>query len=160
MSCEFISDISVNSHSPILDMSLNDVSAQGFRKRALCWRRRAYPNNGGPPLISFEYAEGTLPFCTPDTGMLLILELDSFAAFRFWCRTSGRRLELLPVPAAGFQEDVPFWRALCDLSKLLIRYGCTGHTVIEINAQKSSIRQGVHIDEVPFRLFDFFALKS
>ena len=30
MSCEFISEMRVNSHSPILEMSLNDVSVRGY----------------------------------------------------------------------------------------------------------------------------------
>jgi hypothetical protein len=113
---EFISDIRVNSHSPILEMSLKDVSVILVRQDLEWDRNGIYPNNAGPRLVSFECAGGTLPSCKPDRERLLERELGWCVGSRFSGRSVVHRPELSPKPAVLYREVSPFWIALSVLA--------------------------------------------
>lgn len=119
INCEFISEIRLNSHSPILEMSLKDVSAQ-VMSDGWTARGKTYPSSVEPLPAPSGYVVGILPFCRLDIVQLQAQEQGLFVESQLWHRSVVRRPELMLMLAVGCPMVEPSLIVLHEISTRLV----------------------------------------
>jgi len=145
--------MSENSHSPILEMSLKEVSGLRVSVRLPRVGSLRYPSSVEPRPAPAGCVVGIPPSCRPSTTQSPTRAPAPFSGSRLWCRIGAHRLALSPGPAAGWSAAGPAFGALHWVSNASYGDGGEQPTVVKVDVEMTPLRQGMKIDKGPLRVF-------